>query len=96
LVQTQKPYRQFLGTSWLEREVTIPLWTKIFKSLGIYDADYHKKYRKYLHSERYETYINLVANDIQEKILHINKKQIRELMNKKFPEPEFICPDLPK
>jgi len=72
------------------------LWTKIFKSLGIYDQDYHEKYREYIHSERYETYINLVANDIQEKILHINKKQIRELMDKKFPEKEFVCPDLPK
>jgi len=72
------------------------LWTKIFKSLGIYDLDYHKKYRKSLHAERYKTYINLVANDIQKKIRLMNKKQIRELMNKKFPEPEFICPDPPK
>jgi len=72
------------------------LWTKIFKSLEIYDQDYHQKYRKSLHSKRYKTYINLVANDIQKKILEINKKKIEKLMNKKFPEPDFVCPDPPK
>jgi len=74
----------------------MPYWEKLFKAWGIYNIDYHKKYREYLHSERYETYINLVANDIQEKIRAMNKKQFRELMNKKFPEPDFVCPDLPK
>jgi len=72
------------------------LWTKIFKSLGIYDQDYHQKYRKSLYSKRYKTYINLVANDIQKKILNMNKKKIRELMNKKYPKPDFVCPDIPK
>lgn len=42
------------------------------------------------------TYINLVANDIQESIRNCNKKQIRDLMDKKFPEKEFVCPDIPK
>jgi hypothetical protein len=74
----------------------MPYWEKLFKAWGIYNANYHKKYRKYLHSKRYETYINLVANDIQDSIRNCNKKQIRELMNKKFPEKEFVCPDLPK
>ena len=62
-----KPYAQYLGDSWLEKNVTIPLWTKIFKSLGIYDEDYHEKYRDYLHNKRYETYIDLVIGDIKEK-----------------------------
>ena len=44
------------------------MWTKVFKSLGIYDEDYHTKYRDYIHSKRYKTYIDLVANDIQDKI----------------------------
>ncbi len=74
----------------------MPYWEKLFKAWGIYNADYHKKYRKYLHSKRYKTYINLVANDIQENIKDCNGKQIRELMDKKFPEKEFVCPDLPK
>jgi len=74
----------------------MPYWEKLFKAWGIYNADYHEKYREYLHSKRYETYINLVANDIQESIRNCNKKQIRELMDKKFPEKEFVCPDLPK
>jgi len=46
----------------------MPKWEKLFKAWGIWKADYHKKYRKYLHSERYETYINLVTEDIQENI----------------------------
>jgi hypothetical protein len=79
LVQTRKPYRQFLNDSWLEKNATIPLWTKIIKALGIFDEDYHKKYREYIHQERYKTYINLVANDIQEKILNTNKTQIDKL-----------------
>jgi len=54
-----------LGDSWLEKNITIPLWTKAFKVLGIYDEDYHKKYRQYIHNERYETYISLVINDIK-------------------------------
>ena len=74
----------------------MPYWEKLFKAWGIYNVDYHKKYRKYLHNKRYETYINLVANDIQKKILNMNKKKIRELMDKKFPKPDFTCPDLPK
>jgi len=44
------------------------MWTKAFKAWGIYDEDYHEKYRDYIHSKRYKTYIDLVANDIQEKI----------------------------
>ena len=74
----------------------MPYWEKMFKAWGIYNTDYHKKYRKYLYSKRYMTYINLVANDIQESIRNCNKKQIRELMDKKFPEKEFVCPDIPK
>ena len=74
----------------------MPYWEKLFKAWGIYNVDYHKKYREYLRGERYKTYINLVANDIQESIKNCNKRQIRELMNRKFPEKEFVCPDLPK
>ena len=64
--------------------------------MGIYDQDYHEKYRKYLHDERYKVYIDKVAEDIQNNIIAMNKKQIQELMDKKFPEPEFVCPDIPK
>ena len=62
-----KPYPSYLGDSWLEKNVTFPLWAKIFKSLGIYDEDYHEKYRAYIHNKRYETYIDLVIGDIKEK-----------------------------
>ena len=56
-----------MGDSWLEKNVTIPLWTKVFKSLGIYDQDYHEKYRQYIHNKRYEKYIDLVIADVKEK-----------------------------
>ena len=45
----------------------MPFWGKIFKSLNIYDEDYHEKYRDYIHNKRYETYIDLVIGDIKEK-----------------------------
>jgi len=48
----------------LEKKVTIPHWTNVFKSLGIYKENYHKKYRKYIHSKRYKVYINKVAEDM--------------------------------
>jgi len=76
--------------------MSIPIWTAIFKEAGLYNEDYHEKYRDYIHEKRYGEFINLVAKDIDNIILTIDKKQIRELMNKKFPEPELVCPDLPK
>ena len=48
-------------------KITIPKWKKVFKAWGIYDEDYHKKYRQYIHNKRYETYIDLVIGDIKEK-----------------------------
>jgi len=61
----------------------------LFKVWGIYDEDYHKKYREYIHNKRYKTYIDLVANDIQEKFRDLNKEQIEKLIKEKFPEPTF-------
>jgi len=62
----------------------MPYWEKLFKAWGIYEIDYHKKYRKYLHSKRYETYINLVENDIREKIESANRKKVKKLLNEIF------------
>ena len=95
MVQAWKPYRQYLGDSWLEKE-TIPKWEKLFKAWGIYNVDYHEKYRKYIHSERYKTYIDLVTEDIQESIRLMNKAQIEECMKVFSWKKEFVCPDLPK
>jgi len=79
----------------LEKQ-TIPYWEKLFKVLGIYNIDFHEKYRKYIHSERYKIYINLVTKDIQENIMAMNKAQIDECLKKFFWKKEFVCPDLPK
>ena len=48
--------------------MTIPFWTKQFKAWGIYDENYHKKYRQHLKNKRYETYIDLVIEDIKNSI----------------------------
>ena len=42
-----------------------------------------------LHQKRYHAYINMVIEDIQNNIVAMNKKQIQELINRKFPKPEF-------
>ena len=41
-----------------------------------------------LHEKRYNAYINMVIEDIQNNIVAMNKKQIQELINRKFPKPE--------
>jgi len=78
-----------LGDSWLEKNLTIPLWTKIFKVTGIFDENFHKKYRDFIHKKRYNNYIDMVLEDIKNNIRTMNKKQIQELMYKKFAKPEF-------
>ena len=71
----------------------MPKWAKLFKTLGIYDEDYHEKYRKYLYSERYLTYINLVEKDIREKIESVRKKNVDKMFEEKFGK-ELTCPDI--
>ena len=44
------------------------MWENQFKIWGIYDQDYHKKYRHHLYNKRYETYIDLVIGDIKDNI----------------------------
>ena len=74
----------------------MPFWKKLFKAWGIYNIDYHKKYRKYLHAERYKTYIKLVEGDIRKKIKSINREKVNEFLKEIFGEKKFICPDIPK
>lgn len=61
----------------------------MFKVMGLYDEDYHEKYRKYIREKRYAKYIDMVIGDIQNKIYDKNKKQIEKLIKEKFPEPEW-------
>ena len=42
-----------------------------------------------LYEKRYNIYINMVMEDIQNNIVAINKRQIQELINRRFPKPEF-------
>ena len=72
------------------------MWEKLFKAWGIYNKDYHELYRKYIHSERYETYINLVEGDIRENIKSLNKNKVNEILKEIFGVKKFVCPDLPK
>jgi hypothetical protein len=57
--------------------------------MGLYDEDYHEKYRKYIREKRYAEYINLVIRDLQEKIHDKNKEQIAKIIKEKFPEPDY-------
>ena len=68
MVQKLKPYAQYLGDSWVEKNITIPFWKKQFKKLGIFNKDYHEKYRQDIKNKRYKKYIELVINDIQDDI----------------------------
>jgi len=74
----------------------MPYWEKLFKAWGIYNVDYHKKYREYLHNERYKTYINLVTEDIQENIRSMNRAQIEECMKVFSRKKDFVCPEISK
>ena len=75
--------------SWVEKNISLPLWTKVFKALEIWDIDYHEKYRKHIREKRYGEYIEKVTDDLQEKIYQKNKKDIENLIKEQFPEPEF-------
>jgi len=74
----------------------MPYWEKLFKAWGIYNADYHKKYRKHLYEKRYKTYINLVFGDIKNSIASMNRSQINECLKEFFWKKEFVCPDIPE
>ena len=64
----------------------MPRWEKLFKTLGIYNKDYHEQYRTYIKSGRYKTYIDLVANDVWEGIKAANWVDIKALV---FSTPTF-------
>lgn len=84
-----KPY--FVVDSWLEKKVTIPYWSSVFKSLEIYNEDYHEKYRKYIHSKRYKVYINKVAEDMYNVLWDkLIQKRIERALKEEFPEPVFL------
>lgn len=57
--------------------------------MGLYDEDYHEKYRKYIREKRYSIYIEKVTDDIQEKLNSKTKKQIEKLIKDTFKEPEY-------
>ena len=75
--------------SWVELNISLPLWTRVFKALGIYDIDYHDKYRKHIREKRYGEYIKKVTEDLQEKIYQKNLQDIKKKIEEQFPKPEF-------
>ncbi len=68
----------------------MPYLVKGTKALGIYNQDYHEKYRHEIHNKRYTTYINLVMNDIKEEVYEAAKKSRHEFLKKVFPMPNFV------
>ena len=69
----------------------------IFKKMGIFDENYHSKYRDYIRQKRYREYIENVKLDIYVKLFDIRlKEKMRKLIREKFGKKEFVCPDIPK
>ena len=69
----------------------------IFKELGIFDENYHQKYRDLIRQKRYKEYIENVKLDMYAKLFDARlKERIKKLIEEKFPEPKFIWPDIPK
>ena len=74
--------------------MTIPFWSMIFKKLGIFDENYHQKYRTYIHQKRYKEYIEMVKLDMYAKIFDARlKERIEDLIKEKFPEHELVIED---
>ena len=74
--------------------MTIPFWSMIFKKLGIFDENYHQKYRNYIHQKRYKEYIEMVKLDMYAKLFDARlKEKIDKLIKEKFPKPELITED---
>lgn len=68
----------------------------IFKEMGIFDEDYHTKYRAYILQKRYKEYIEMVKLDFYAIFFDARlKKRVEELFKERFGK-EFVCPDLPK
>ena len=69
----------------------------IFKKMGIFDENYHSKYRDYIRQKRYREYIENVKLDIYVKLFDIRlKEKIKKLIKERFGKKEFVCPDIPK
>lgn len=69
----------------------------LFKKLGIFDENYHEKYREDLLQKRYKEYIEKVKLDMYAKLFDIRlKERIKKLMEEEFPKIKIIIPDLPK
>ena len=69
----------------------------IFKRLGIFDEDYHKKYRDLIRQKRYKEYIENVKLDMYAKLFDARlKEKIKKLIKEKFGKKEFVCLDIPK
>lgn len=80
----------------MEREITIPFWSIIIKGLGIFDEDYHQKYREYIRQKRYAEYLANTRFDIYTKIFDARlKERIKKLIEEKFGKNDFVCPDPP-
>lgn len=62
----------------------------IFKRMGIFDENYHQKYRKMIKQKRYKEYIENVKLDMYAKIFDARlKEKIEKLMEEKFPKPKW-------
>ena len=69
----------------------------IFKKLGIFNEDYHQKYRAYIRQKRYKEYIENVKLDIYAKLFDARlKEKIEKLIKEKFGKKNFTYPGTPQ
>jgi len=69
----------------------------IFKNLGIFDEDYHQKYRDLIRQKRYKEYIENVKLDMYAEFFDTRlQERIKKLIGEEFPKIKFVCPDIPK
>jgi thymidylate kinase len=69
----------------------------IFKELGIFDENYHQKYRDLIRQKRYKEYIENVKLDMYAKLFDARlKERIKKLIEEKFPKTKIVISDIPK
>jgi hypothetical protein len=69
----------------------VPIFSRIFKALGLYDQDYHDKYRQYIKEKRYKKFLEMVRLDMYTGLLDLKfKLDAEKKIKETFPEPPYI------
>ena len=62
----------------------------MFEALGIFDTDYHEKYRQYILEKRYAKYLEALRVEMFTRLIDLKRElDIEKKMKEMFPEPEY-------